>query len=508
MRDPHERQYFHEHIEPRLNHRVKFIKEPGRPRIMKLLGDAVALVNPIRWNEPFGMVMIEAQACGTPVLAFDWGAAPELVEHGATGFISSSVEQMVADVGRVGTISRAHVRAHVEQWFGADRMVEQHLALYEAVANHRGSSRSALVEVDGETEQRPARTGVTPCSPGSPTVTLRDARRIQVASGLPVVFLGVGRAVEPLKVRPSGEARAARRVVNVHEKEGIRGVRADVTDVGRTCGGPAEPVSREQRSALPQRGRGGPSLAGRVAERGRLRRRGEAIDDLVQVAAIGVLQAAERFEPDRGAMFRTFAAVTADGELRRYYRSSWRMRVPRGVQELSLQLDEASERLTMARGRFPSLADVADALHRPLRDVEEAFLAGQSFRPASLDQRVGMYGDVHLCAEDGDDERTVDRVQLAALIAGLPERQRQVLHLRFTEGRNQRNIAALVGVTVHVRGCSGRRWIGSARPLSLRRAAAPEHCCSVRSSWCCCSSATAKPRPIAAVCISATPTSS
>jgi len=108
----------------------------------------------------------------------------------------------------------------------------------------------------------------------------------------------------------------------------------------------------------------------------RLQRRAEAIEDLVQVAVIGVLHAADRFESDFGVMFRTFAAVTADGELRRHYRSSWRMRVPRAVQELSLQVEDVSERLTLSRGAVASLADVADGLHRPLREVEEAFLAG------------------------------------------------------------------------------------------------------------------------------------
>jgi glycosyltransferase involved in cell wall biosynthesis len=157
MRDPHERQYFHERIEPHLGDRVRFVKEPGRPRVMKLLGDAVALINPIQWNEPFGMVMIEAQACGTPVLAFDCGAAPELVLQGTTGFISSTIEEMVADLEQIDTLSRDDVRAHVEEHFGADRMVEEHLALYEEVASHPARSRLTLVDSVAATQQRSAR---------------------------------------------------------------------------------------------------------------------------------------------------------------------------------------------------------------------------------------------------------------------------------------------------------------------------------------------------------------
>jgi glycosyltransferase involved in cell wall biosynthesis len=86
---------------------------------------------PIRWNEPFGMVMIEALACGTPVLAFPEGAAPEVVEDGRTGFLCHDEVDMAEAIGRVHTIDRAACRAAVDGYFSTDRMVADHLALFE-----------------------------------------------------------------------------------------------------------------------------------------------------------------------------------------------------------------------------------------------------------------------------------------------------------------------------------------------------------------------------------------
>ncbi len=86
---------------------------------------------PIRWNEPFGMVMIEALACGTPVLAYPEGAAPEIVEDGKTGFLCKDEDDMVAALERVDQIDRADCRAAVEKYFSAERMVGEHIELFE-----------------------------------------------------------------------------------------------------------------------------------------------------------------------------------------------------------------------------------------------------------------------------------------------------------------------------------------------------------------------------------------
>jgi len=145
MRDPHERRYYEQRIAPHLSERVRFIEEPPRTQVLELLADAVALLNPIRWKEPFGMVMIEAQACGTPVLAFDHGAAAELVAHGRSGFLSSSADEMVGHVQGVRRLERGDVRAHIDNNFSARRMVDSYVQLYERALARSGSRLQRVV---------------------------------------------------------------------------------------------------------------------------------------------------------------------------------------------------------------------------------------------------------------------------------------------------------------------------------------------------------------------------
>jgi glycosyltransferase involved in cell wall biosynthesis len=99
-----------------------------------LVRDAVALVNPITWEEPFGLVMAEALACGTPVLAFPHGAATEIVRHGHNGFLCADETDMAAAVGRIGEISRQACRRDAEQRFSAARMTADYERLYAALA--------------------------------------------------------------------------------------------------------------------------------------------------------------------------------------------------------------------------------------------------------------------------------------------------------------------------------------------------------------------------------------
>jgi glycosyltransferase involved in cell wall biosynthesis len=130
MREPEEREYFDQVIRPMLGHGVTFHGESHGREKLDLLGDAVALLNPIRWPEPFGMVMIEAMACGTPVVVTPCGAAPEIVEHDRTGFVVADEAAMVAAVGRLGGIDRQACRRRVVRHFSTTRMVEAHLELY------------------------------------------------------------------------------------------------------------------------------------------------------------------------------------------------------------------------------------------------------------------------------------------------------------------------------------------------------------------------------------------
>ena len=137
MKTAAEREYYEQQVAPLLGHDAVYVGEVGGRRKLALLAGAEALVNPIRWPEPFGLVMIEALACGTPVLTFDEGAAPEIVEHGRTGFFCSNAHEMVARVRDVADLNRADCRASVATRFSATRMVREHLDLYRDVLADR-----------------------------------------------------------------------------------------------------------------------------------------------------------------------------------------------------------------------------------------------------------------------------------------------------------------------------------------------------------------------------------
>lgn len=133
MREPWEREFFAEQVEPLLGPDAVYLGEVSHDRKLELLAGAAALVFPIRWNEPFGMVMIEAMACGTPVLAFPEGAAPEVVDDGRTGFLCEDEDAMVAAVGRLGYLQRDDCRRSVETYFSTERMVADHVELFESM---------------------------------------------------------------------------------------------------------------------------------------------------------------------------------------------------------------------------------------------------------------------------------------------------------------------------------------------------------------------------------------
>ena len=131
MREPAEHAYFVEEVEPLLSADVTYMGEVPHDQKVALLADAVALVNPIRWAEPFGLVMTEAMACGTPVVTFAEGAAPEIVEQGRTGFLCGDETEMAEALGRIHELDRAACRAAVEGHFSARRMVRDHIDLFE-----------------------------------------------------------------------------------------------------------------------------------------------------------------------------------------------------------------------------------------------------------------------------------------------------------------------------------------------------------------------------------------
>lgn len=136
-REPREQEFLGTVVQPLLGDGIEYVGEVGTTDKIDLLGRARCLLNPINWPEPFGMVMIEALACGTPVVARPCGAAPELVDHGRTGFLCDTEADLVDALGRVGEIDRAGCRAAVVERFSISRMVSAHVEAYRAaIARH------------------------------------------------------------------------------------------------------------------------------------------------------------------------------------------------------------------------------------------------------------------------------------------------------------------------------------------------------------------------------------
>jgi RNA polymerase sigma-B factor len=175
-------------------------------------------------------------------------------------------------------------------------------------------------------------------------------------------------------------------------------------------------------------------------------------DDLAQVASIGLLKAIDRFDPERGLAFSSFAVPTILGELKRYFRDhGWTVRVPRDLQELTLRLDRAVERLTSTLGRAPTAAELAEHVNASTEQVIEALAARSAHRPDSLDRPLsdGEEGVMsHLGGEnDANFERAEDAATIDALLPGLGERDRAILELRFQQDLTQAEIGRRVGLS-------------------------------------------------------------
>jgi RNA polymerase sigma-B factor len=192
----------------------------------------------------------------------------------------------------------------------------------------------------------------------------------------------------------------------------------------------------------------------------RFRQRGEPLDDLQQVALLGLLKAVERFDLERGVPFHAFAKPTIVGELRRHFRDhGWSVRVPRGLQELRLQLAQLMPELGQTLGRSPTVAELAAAAGASEDDVIAATEADNLYQPDSLDREVrGEAGDSAPTArgelvgtEDGGFATVEERETLALLLQRLPERDRRVVYLRFYEDLTQSEIARELGISqMHV----------------------------------------------------------
>jgi RNA polymerase sigma-B factor len=184
----------------------------------------------------------------------------------------------------------------------------------------------------------------------------------------------------------------------------------------------------------------------------------EPFDDLLQVASLGLIKAIDRFDPDRGAKFTSYAAPTILGELKRHFRDKgWAVHVPRDLQELTLAVSRETEVLSKALGRSPKVREVAAALGSSVEDVLEAQEAAASYEAASLDAPTARDDDdaaplVDLMGgEDGAYELVESRDAIASTWKALPDVERQAVELRFTSDLTQREIGERIGYSqMHV----------------------------------------------------------
>ena len=186
--------------------------------------------------------------------------------------------------------------------------------------------------------------------------------------------------------------------------------------------------------------------------------RGEPVEDLMQVASVGLIKAVDRFDVDRNIEFSTYATPNILGEIKRYFRDKgWAMRVPRGLQELRQSAKEAIRESTIKTGHSPSIRELAETLDSDLESVAEALTLGRAYNTASLDAPVNQddrEGDTVMdlqADENSPIEGLEDKILLQRAIEGLKGQQQQILKLRFNEGKTQTEIAQAIGVSqMHV----------------------------------------------------------
>jgi RNA polymerase sigma-B factor len=196
-------------------------------------------------------------------------------------------------------------------------------------------------------------------------------------------------------------------------------------------------------------------LARRLA--GRYSYSDEPFDDLVQVAAIGLIKAIDRFEPGRGAKLSSFAVPTILGELKRHFRDkTWALHVPRGLQDLSLKLTRETERLAKTLGRSPTATELSHATGLSLEQVLDGQNAGNAYGASSLDEPVEADGGsvplIELLGHTDDQYALVeDRLEMVSAWQALPPTQREILRLRFIDDLTQREIGDRIGYSqMHV----------------------------------------------------------
>ena len=183
--------------------------------------------------------------------------------------------------------------------------------------------------------------------------------------------------------------------------------------------------------------------------------RGEPIEDLTQTASLGLLNAIDRFDPDRGVPFATYAAATIVGELKRHFRDrGWALRVPRNVQETAILVNRTMSSLWQDLGRAPTVPEIASSADVGEDDVLQALDALQAYTTDSLDAPTSDASSTaaeSIGAEDESYQISEEWLSLAPALRDLPERERMILYLRFFEGKTQTEIAEELGISqMHV----------------------------------------------------------
>jgi RNA polymerase sigma-B factor len=184
--------------------------------------------------------------------------------------------------------------------------------------------------------------------------------------------------------------------------------------------------------------------------------RGEPLDDLIQVASLGLLKAIDRFDLERGVEFSTFATPTITGELKRHFRDKgWSVRVPRRLQEVGMQIARIIPLLSQEIGRSPTISEIAERLGRSEEEVLEGAQAAQAYSVQSLDAPVSQGDDRGVAERLGQEDEAMEFVEawagVAHLIEELSPRDRRIIYLRFVKSQTQSQIAEELGISqMHV----------------------------------------------------------
>ncbi len=187
----------------------------------------------------------------------------------------------------------------------------------------------------------------------------------------------------------------------------------------------------------------------------RFRGRGEPLEDLIQVAMVGLIKAVDRFDPAREVRFSTYSSATVVGEIKRHFRDrAWALRVPRRLQEIGLQVSRAISRLHQELGRSPTVGEIAELIRVTDEEVLEAIDAMAAYTADSLDAPAGADEPASIDRLKGEDpgfELLEEWESVAPALKGLPPREKTILYLRFFQGRTQSQIAEEIGISqMHV----------------------------------------------------------